>query len=93
MSSSNGTSKSNNPVYHSHIRSLRGKVMGARPKAAGLIYTTIAFTHLYLAACVTTMVKNMVSKFENINISPRTLITNMCTSHCIKYINLLCKDY
>lgn len=49
--------------------------MGARPKTAGLIYTTVAFTYLHTADCVTAMVKNMASKFETINISPRILIT------------------
>ena len=62
-------------MYHSYVRSLRGKFMGARPKTVGLIYTTIAFTYLHTADCVTAMVKNMASKFETINISPRILIT------------------
>ena len=62
-------------MYHSYARSLRGKFMGARPKTAGLIYTTVAFTYLHTAHCVTAMVKNTASKFETVNISPRILIT------------------
>ena len=86
---SNGTSDSNIPMYQSHIRSLRCKFMGAKPKTAGLIYTAFAFTHCHTADCATAMVKNGAPKLETK--SPRTLIINKCPSHSMNHINLLCK--